>query len=100
MAGPIAHAGTLHDPTRPDYITGATRSSNTGWQLSSTLISPQRRLAVVNGETVGVGDHVDGATVVSIEPGAVELRAAGRILTVELLSTTIKTAHSALQKRH
>lgn len=95
-----AYADTLHDPTRPDYVAGAATSSSTGWQLSSTLISPQRRLAVINGTTVAVGDRIGGARVLAIQPGSVRLRTADGTVTVELLSTSIKTAHRALKKRH
>ncbi|HET6725137.1 MAG TPA: hypothetical protein VFH85_03945 [Gammaproteobacteria bacterium] len=95
-----AFAGSFHDPMRPDY--GVTHSSRTShsWHLSSILVAPHRRLAMINGESVSVGDRVDGATVAAILPGVVKLRKAGRVITIELIPTTIKTAHSASERRH
>lgn len=95
-----AFAGDFHDPMRPDYGVGHTSRASHGWRLSSILIAPHRRLAVINGENVGVGDRVGGATVTAILPGAVQLRSAGRVVTITLIPTTIKTAHSALERRH
>lgn len=42
--------------------------------VSSILFSASRRLAVVDGRIVGVGDHVGEAEVVEIQPDAVRLR--------------------------
>lgn len=105
-----ACANDLHDPTRPDVATTTAASSPSGWRLGSTLVAPHRRVAVVNGDTVQVGDRVDGATVAAILPGAVRLRTANGTRTVKLISTTIKTttgktapgktAPGALDKRH
>lgn len=86
VAGAI---GAVPDPTRPpapdeirawrDKASGQTRST---WQLESILISEQRRVAVINGRTVSVGDTVDQARVMAIAPGSVSLEAEGE--TVEL----------------
>ncbi|HET7306369.1 MAG TPA: hypothetical protein VFK24_00920 [Gammaproteobacteria bacterium] len=95
-----ACAGTLHDPTRPDYSsTARTVHAAPRWQLNSTLISAHRRLAMINGKTVGVGERVDGATVVSIEPGAVRLRRGGHQFTIHLIADTIKTHRAATADR-
>lgn len=56
-----AHAAASSDPRRR-------------WLLTSTLISPQRRIAVVNGHALKPGDTLDGVTVVKIAPATVHLR--------------------------
>jgi hypothetical protein len=97
---PTVHAAGLHDPTRPDYASSAhATSANRGWRLESTLVSSRRRLAIVNGQTVHVGDRVNGARVNAIHPGSVRLGTAHGTVTVQLVSTSIKTAHSAPERQ-
>jgi MSHA biogenesis protein MshK len=48
--------------------------------LGTILFSPDRRLAIVNGRIVGIGDDVNGARIVDITPATVLLRdARGRL---------------------
>jgi len=48
--------------------------------LGTILHSPDRKLAIVNGRIVGIGDEVNGAPIVDITPTAVLLRdAQGRL---------------------
>jgi hypothetical protein len=48
--------------------------------LGTILYSPERKLAIVDGRIVGVGDQVRGARIVEITPSAVLLRdAQGRL---------------------
>ena len=72
----------LEDPTRPPTATAAAyatpkKHSRPRWVLTSTLVSGQRRTAVVNDRVVARGDRINGARVVSIEPSAVRLRVGG-----------------------
>lgn len=91
-AGAVA-AGTLHDPLRPPAVfsnpVAATRSAPS-WQLASTLVAGDQRSAVINGRVLGLGDRVDGAEVVDIQPGAVRLRRSDREFLVELERRGIK----------
>lgn len=64
-----AGASDLPDPTRP---LGGVAAAGGG--LQSILVSPQRRLAVIDGRTVGVGDRVGSAVVAEIQPYEVVLR--------------------------
>lgn len=87
----------LNDPTRPPSVGKVTASSGSTkrakgprWVLSSTLVSPQRRSAVINDRVVAKGDKVDGALVLAIEPNKVRLRARGRELTLVMLNTDLK----------
>jgi hypothetical protein len=86
LAPAIAHAQPLPDPTERTAMqrTGGNATTRTAWVLQSTLIAEDRRVAVINGETVTVGDRVQGAVVLGIEPFAVRLRAADGIVVITL----------------
>ncbi len=91
LAAATGHAGPLPDPTRPDYLNHASRAAVTpGWQVTSIIVSPSRRLASINGRTVKPGDRVDGATVLEIMPYAVKLENKHGIFTAYLLAGNIK----------
>jgi len=91
-------AEVLKDPTRPpSHRFSAIGSSGTKaaprWVLSSTLIAPARRLATINGKTVGVGQKIEGARVMEINPSHVALRDGDKEIILELLPVEIKRAH-------
>ena len=91
-------AEVLKDPTRPaGHHSSALKASGTKaaprWVLSSTLIAPARRLATINGKTVGVGQRVGAARVVAIDPSRVALREGDKEIILELLPVDIKRAH-------
>jgi len=70
----------LRDPLRP--FTAALESGPSGTaprrlELQAVVVSPQRRIAVINDELRREGDHVDGALIVQIENRSVRLRRAG-----------------------
>lgn len=68
-------AAAFPDPTRPASFTPSAAASPAGRpRLESVLIAPDRRIAVISGQRVQVGDRVYGAEVVSITEGAVVLR--------------------------
>jgi MSHA biogenesis protein MshK len=78
-----ADMGDLPDPTRPQGAAAATGGAPSGVQ--SILISPQRRIAVVHGRTVTIGDRVGDAVVVDIRPYEVILKRAGRETSLRLV---------------
>ncbi len=63
----------LPDPTRPPGAAelaawrGQPGAQDATWRLESVLVSPQRRVAVINGRRVTEGDTVDGARIGAIE---------------------------------
>lgn len=84
------------DPTRPPSFSGlasgaAQDSGAPAWQLSSILVSPQRRLAIINGKTVRQGDHINNARVLKIRITGVTLRTSKETFTVKLLPVRVKT---------
>lgn len=76
-----AMAQGLSDPTRPPGVAGSAPQSGAidevpagGPQLQSVLISPSRRIAIINGSTVSLGGMVGEAKVVRISQTEVVLR--------------------------
>jgi hypothetical protein len=43
------------------------------WTLNTTVISPDRELAIINGKVLSVGDEINGATLMTIEHQQVKL---------------------------
>lgn len=84
-----AAAFAFSDPTQPMGHTGNSSrvapSRPKGPVLQSTLVSPQRRLAVISGKQVRVGDTVNGAVVTEISQYEVRMKQGGRETTLRLL---------------
>jgi MSHA biogenesis protein MshK len=85
-ADPFAN---MPDPTRPSGWRADDRAPAAGVQ--SILISPQRKVAVVHGRTVTVGDRVGDAVVVDILPYEVILNRGGRETRLRLVPRLDKT---------
>lgn len=91
---PAIASGPLPDPTRPVIFPGAGAGGGEAqpakWSLTSVLISPGRQVAVINGQVVQVGEHVDGARLVSVEPGSALLYRAGQKIQLKLIGGSVK----------
>lgn len=78
LASTPAPAQVLVDPTRPPAAVAAPGPASAeappATQLQSILISSRRRLAVINGNTVALGDKVGEARVVKISETEVVLQ--------------------------
>jgi MSHA biogenesis protein MshK len=75
--GRAAHAQALSDPMRPPSAQAAAGIAAPGMassRLQSVLISPSRKLAVIDGNTVPLGGTVQGATLVAIRESEVVLQ--------------------------
>ena len=84
----LAQAAPLADPTRPPNAAAdaaGQAAPRSGPQLQSVLISPARRVAVISGRAVALGERYGEATVASITESAVLLRYAGRSETLRLI---------------
>lgn len=88
MAAPLR--AELADPMRPGGHAPRSSVSAPHWVLQSTLVSDSRRLAVVNGDIVRVGDRVAGARVLSIHSGEIWLERRGRRFRLGLTPTEVK----------
>ena len=89
IASSFVHAENLRDPTRPPASFGAPPAEGIAPRsptpkLQSVLIGPGRAIAVISGQTVKVGDSVDGAKVVAIREGEVVLRTGKDLQTLKL----------------
>ena len=60
-------------------------------RLQSILIAPERRVAVINRQTVSEGDSVDGATVTSIETYEVHLEGEDGSFIISLSGEPVKS---------
>lgn len=85
----------LDDPTRPPghrlVLPGGKKvATATRFSLSSIRISATRRTAVVNDRSVELGDTINGAKVVAINPSSVKLKKKGKVFSVKLLSQVVK----------
>ena len=100
MAPAVLHA-QLVDPTRPpDYVPGGAQQetgpqdvrgfNGSPWDLTSTLVSPQRTLAVINGQVVIKGSKIGDMTVEKIETDQVLLVGGGRTEVIDLVGQDIK----------
>lgn len=62
----VAVAQVSADPMRPDTMRSATAAAPAQFRVNAIIVSDERRIAIVNGKRVGVGDAIGAATVVSI----------------------------------
>jgi MSHA biogenesis protein MshK len=86
-AGQPALAQGLGDPMRPPAISTADEAKpdeGGSSRLQTVLISPTRRLAVIDGRTVGLGERIGDATLVAIAPSQVILQRGARWETLKM----------------
>lgn len=82
-------AEILPDPTRPSGASmndglGAAGAAASGPVLQSVLVSPNRRVAVINGQSVAVGDRIGEARVAKITETEVTLAQGGQMQVLRL----------------
>lgn len=95
LALPASASSPLKDPTRPPTLKQVKKPPKAArkplrWVLGSTLVSGQRRTAVINGRVLSVGERIAGARVLEIQPSRVRLRRNGRDITLVLLKQNVK----------
>ena len=94
-------AAELIDPTRPIMARPVTTSAATPIQaaselkLEAILLSNDRRLAIVNGKLLRVGDRLGDTRIEAITAAAIRYSRAGRSHTLQLAQPTIKVRRSA-----
>lgn len=82
----MADDGALMDPTRP--FTAEAEVFTPGVPvLQSTLVSPGRKLAIINGQTLGLGAKLGKAVIADIRPNEVVLWEAGRTVYLRVVPT-------------
>lgn len=105
-AAQVAAAETLPDPTRPaiDLSGGAGAADTAAVEaapkgLQSTIISPQYRAAIINGETVRLGGMVGGSRLVEVREGSVVLQNAQGRRVLELFPKVSIRKNEATQQK-
>ena len=74
----------FRDPTRPYTARPTYASVPSRFKVNAIIVSDDRRLAIVNGRRVGVGDSVGGATVTAIKKHELTLDVGGEARTLRL----------------
>lgn len=88
-----AESSTGRDPTRPSNYTevdGDNISQTESYNLQSIMINETRRVALINGRYVKVGDEVGNAKVVAIEKNKVVLSVSGQTKIIKLFDSNIR----------
>lgn len=98
LAATVHAQGEIRDPTRPPsqaeiavwFGNGAQGQARAPFRLQSILLGPERRIAIIDGQRLRVGERLENAEVRRIEPGRVVLDRNGeRIeLTIDSYLTT------------
>jgi MSHA biogenesis protein MshK len=88
LAASSAFAQALSDPTRPPSFSGdsgrSAAAAAPASRLQSVLISPGRKLAVIDGRTVALGERIGDATLFAIAPTEVTLQKGAGYQTLKL----------------
>jgi MSHA biogenesis protein MshK len=89
MLAPLTEAQNLVDPTRPpaSHRTGQdsmTNSPMSGPVLQSVLVSPERKVAVISGQAVRLGEKFGDARVIKITENEVKLKGKNGVQTLKL----------------
>ena len=92
----VQEAEVLRDPTAPLVMVAGQPQTNlfslvSSYKVSSILIRPNMKVAVINSRQVRVGDFVGSAEVVDIDKNSVTLHVAGEEQILELYGRSIKT---------
>ena len=74
----------LRDPTRPYTPAERARESTPRFVVNAIIVSPERRVAIVNGRRLTVGASLDGATVIAIEKDQLVLELDGKRISAGL----------------
>lgn len=85
----------LHDPTRPaKYVDNPVLNLlgiNT-LELGLTLVSPDRKVVVINGMSLQMGDEINSERIVAIESNCVRLAGPSGNITLFLVDKSVKQA--------
>lgn len=90
----VAASLPMPDPTRPpDILLPASKNLKIGGalQLNGTFIYPDHRFALINGNTVNLGDTIGEYTIINIQHDTVELKGTKDSSMVLTLFPKVKT---------
>lgn len=92
LAQPV-FADDMSDPMRPPRSAANVVERQTNqprWNLTGILVSPERKLAMINNQLIGVGGQVDGARVRNIYGNSVELDIGGHSIVLRPLAGSLR----------
>lgn len=84
LLGTDASGEPLRDPTRPYKAVVAGVSKPSGYLVNAIIVSAERRVAIVNGQRVGVGGDIGDAKVLEINSDHLVLQKDGKRITAAL----------------
>lgn len=76
-------------PVKPGHPAGPAAGATGGWVLHSTLVNNERRIAVINGQSVREGESIAGARVARIQADEVLLDTPERRIRLRLFSNPL-----------
>lgn len=86
----------IADPTKPasfgaNDVNSRKKSDKQqqDFKLSSILLSPRRRMAIINGKLLYIGDEIAGAYVIAIDKDSVVLQGVGGVVNLQLLPNVV-----------
>jgi MSHA biogenesis protein MshK len=97
-----AAAAPFADPTRPPNAPDAAPSQSgapAGPRLESVLIAPDRRIAVISGKSVRLGDKYGEGRVVRITETEVAIREGGATQVLRLFPESERRAKTRVEKK-
>ena len=92
----------LRDPTRPpeQWMLGGDTEPAGGPVLQSVLLSPKRKIAVISGQAVALGERYGDATLVRLTESEAVLRNDSESQTLKLFPSIGKRPASGSMNRH
>ena len=79
-------ADIASDPMRPDTLRAVSATAPARLRVNAIIVSDERRIAIVNGRRVGIGDSIGTATVVAISKAEILVDVDGSQLTLRVNS--------------
>lgn len=92
----VTDVAALNDPTRPPARRSSTQSlgsvtaPSARLELTSILVAPERRVAVINGKSVQIGEKIGDYKVVDIQFDVVLVKNDHRSIPLTLKNTVVK----------
>lgn len=80
----------LRDPTRPEVVIQTSATSTSLFKLEAILIANDRKIAVINGLNLKIGDPILGEHITAINKNTVQLSGPGGKITIFLLDKDVK----------
>jgi MSHA biogenesis protein MshK len=84
----LAAFAQLRDPTRPPGYMNSDSAIITTWQLDAVIIAKDRKIAIINGQSIKIGEKISTYQLIDIQPNSVQLQGANDKITLFLLDNS------------